>query len=326
VDQLLADEPVTDTETPGDILWALTDHLGSVRDVVDSAGRLRIHKNYDAFGNVLAETHLNASGATVTAGQTGYVDEAFGFTGRFYDKATGLQNNLNRWYDASTGRWLSEDPIGFAGGDANLYRYVGNAPGMYTDPSGLAGKPTIPQADRNAIQRFVDGGVPLPDGFLDRVENQAYLKWFQSQVRENLNKSIEGLKACAEEKMQGTYFRNIARQTNRLERLKTIAPKFGGFVDGPAPIGDLFFFAWAMAENKYDGYETAISPRTDAAIEYMLDAISFGTFTGICGEAAKRHGQPKKPQLQLQAVGSAEPNWDVEDDGSVTIPIRVPRR
>jgi uncharacterized protein RhaS with RHS repeats len=48
-----------------------------------------------------------------------------------------LQNNLNRWYDPSIGRWLSEDPIGFAGGDANLYRYVGNAPNNAVDPAGL---------------------------------------------------------------------------------------------------------------------------------------------------------------------------------------------
>jgi RHS repeat-associated protein len=75
--------------------------------------------------------------ANVTAGQTGYVDEAFAFTGRWLDKATGLQNNLNRWYDSNTGRWLSEDPIGFRAGDANLYRYVGNEPTRYTDPSGL---------------------------------------------------------------------------------------------------------------------------------------------------------------------------------------------
>lgn len=52
-------------------------------------------------------------------------------------ESTGLQNNLNRWYDASTGRWLSEDPIGFSAGDANLYRYVGNGPTNGTDPSGL---------------------------------------------------------------------------------------------------------------------------------------------------------------------------------------------
>jgi RHS repeat-associated protein len=139
VDQLLADEQVdwSDSDADGEVLWTLTDHLGTVRDAVDSAGVLRIHKNYDAFGGVLTERHYRPSGAAVTAGQTGYVDEAFGFTGRFYDKATGLQNNLHRWYDASTGRWLSEDPIGFGAGDANLYRYVGNSPTMYTDPTGL---------------------------------------------------------------------------------------------------------------------------------------------------------------------------------------------
>lgn len=41
---------------------------------------------------------------------------------RPFDPDTGLQNNLNRWYDASVGRWLSEAPIGFAAGDENLYR------------------------------------------------------------------------------------------------------------------------------------------------------------------------------------------------------------
>jgi RHS repeat-associated protein len=66
-----------------------------------------------------------------------YIDLAFAFTGRLLDQATGLQNNLNRWYDASVGRWLSEDPIGFNAGDANLYRYVGNGPTNGADPSGL---------------------------------------------------------------------------------------------------------------------------------------------------------------------------------------------
>ncbi len=65
------------------------------------------------------------------------MDTVFGFTGRFFDDGTGLQWNLNRWYDPGVGRWLSEDPIGFGGGDPNLYRYVGNGPGMGVDPDGL---------------------------------------------------------------------------------------------------------------------------------------------------------------------------------------------
>ncbi|MFO0011411.1 MAG: RHS repeat-associated core domain-containing protein, partial [Planctomycetota bacterium] len=58
------------------------------------------------------------------------------YTGREFDRDVGLQYNRARWYDPTTGRWISQDPIGFAGGDANLYRYVGNHGTYATDPSG----------------------------------------------------------------------------------------------------------------------------------------------------------------------------------------------
>ena len=54
------------------------------------------------------------------------------YTGKPFDVVTGLQYNLHRWYDAATGRWISEDPIGFGGGSAN-YGYVGNSPTNGTD-------------------------------------------------------------------------------------------------------------------------------------------------------------------------------------------------
>jgi RHS repeat-associated protein len=133
---LLADEQVSSVSVEGDVLWALTDRMGSVRDVVDSSGQLRLHRDFDAFGNVVGETHYNASGQEVTSG-TGFVTVAFAFTGRLWDDETKLQNNLNRWYDPATGSWISEDPIGFLAGDANLNRYVGNEPTGYIDPLGL---------------------------------------------------------------------------------------------------------------------------------------------------------------------------------------------
>jgi uncharacterized protein RhaS with RHS repeats len=43
-----------------------------------------------------------------------------------------------RDFDPSTGRWTAKDPIGFSGGDTNLYRYVGNDPVNFTDPEGMA--------------------------------------------------------------------------------------------------------------------------------------------------------------------------------------------
>ncbi len=136
VDQLLADEQVDwagNSTYEGEVLWAMTDSLGSVGDVIDSDGNLRLHRQYDSFGNVVGETHYNSAGSTVTSG-TGFIDEAFGYTGRWLDKATKLQNNLNRWCDSYEGRFLSEDP---AEQGTNPYEYAGNSPGNFIDPEGL---------------------------------------------------------------------------------------------------------------------------------------------------------------------------------------------
>jgi RHS repeat-associated protein len=262
VDQQLADERVESTSEEGRVLWAFTDHLGTVRDVAEYSDYTTIngtvvwkHRRYDAFGNVqhtidrgdlngdtdidvedlellfyaidnnvfetydedgnivgindlngdgyldeldiqiwveavidslmgdanldgtvdgqdfqtwndnkhtsdpdyeYAEADFNNDGhvngqdfviwnnnkfTSAGALNTDTFDYIFGFTGRMLDEATGLQNNLNRWYDAKVGRWISEDPIGFAAGDANVYRYVGNSPTNFIDPSGLSGGP-----------------------------------------------------------------------------------------------------------------------------------------------------------------------------------------
>ncbi len=83
------------------------------------------HIAYDAFGNVQSESNP-------------VVDHVFGFTGRPWDENTGLYYNRARYYDPLIGRFISEDPSGFASGDTNLYRYAGNSPTNLTDPSGLA--------------------------------------------------------------------------------------------------------------------------------------------------------------------------------------------
>ena len=61
----------------------------------------------------------------------------FGFAGGLHDKDTGFLKFGYRDYDPESGRWTAKDPIGFAGGNINLYEYVGNSPSNYTDPSGL---------------------------------------------------------------------------------------------------------------------------------------------------------------------------------------------
>jgi RHS repeat-associated protein len=89
-----------------DDAWTLGDHLGSVRDIIDNNGKVVAHREYNAFGRVTRAT--------------GKFDCIFGYTGEIFDPAIGLQWNINRWYDAETGRWISEDPIGFLGGGLQL--------------------------------------------------------------------------------------------------------------------------------------------------------------------------------------------------------------
>ncbi|MBW2103412.1 MAG: RHS repeat-associated core domain-containing protein, partial [Deltaproteobacteria bacterium] len=59
------------------------------------------------------------------------------FPGQYYDQETGFHYNYHRYYDPQTGRYLTPDPIGLAGG-MNLYAYVGNDPVNGVDPIGLA--------------------------------------------------------------------------------------------------------------------------------------------------------------------------------------------
>lgn len=102
----------------------LTDHLGSVRLVVNSStGAIAQRLDYDAWGRVTQDT------------SPGF--QPFGFAGGLYDAQTGLVRFGARDYDAEAGRWTAKDPIGFAGGDMNLFRYVlGNVINV-GDPKGL---------------------------------------------------------------------------------------------------------------------------------------------------------------------------------------------
>jgi RHS repeat-associated protein len=120
-----ADMILARMDSAEDVAWYLTDHLGSVRDLADPGGNVIDHITYDSFGSVLSES-VPAEG------------DRFKYTGREYDAETGLYYYRARYYDPGMGRFISEDPIGFKAGDANIYRYVGNAATVATDPTGLA--------------------------------------------------------------------------------------------------------------------------------------------------------------------------------------------
>lgn len=96
------------------------DHLGSTTALTGTTGKLVERTTYDAYGN--------SAGSTRTR---------YGFTGRERDSLAGLMYYRARIYDPQLGRFISEDPIGFSGGDINFYGYVKNRPLTSRDPSGL---------------------------------------------------------------------------------------------------------------------------------------------------------------------------------------------
>lgn len=101
-------------------LYFLQDQLGSTTALTNSLGVAVSQINYDSFGNP-------NGGANLTR---------YTYTGREYDADTGLYYYRARWYDPKVGRFISEDPIGVAGG-INQFGYVGNNPLNAKDPSGL---------------------------------------------------------------------------------------------------------------------------------------------------------------------------------------------
>ena len=103
--------------------WYGSDGRGSVTSVFTTGGTVTGTRSYAAFGAVTGE-----SGAGL---------DRYGYTAREWDGVAGLQYSRARMYDPAAGAFTGEDPMGFAAGDSNLRRYVGNGPTNASDPSGL---------------------------------------------------------------------------------------------------------------------------------------------------------------------------------------------
>ena len=86
--------------------------LGSILTAVSiSTGAVAAEYDYDAYG---------------TRSQVGALEQPYGFTGREHDAESGLIHLRARAYDPAVGMFLQRDPLGFGGGDINLYAYVWN--------------------------------------------------------------------------------------------------------------------------------------------------------------------------------------------------------
>jgi len=125
------DEPLSELRS-ATIGYYEQDGLGSSTSLSNSAGALANTYTYDSFGKLIAST--------------GTFTNFLQYTSREFDSESGLYSYRARYFDPSTGRFISEDPIGLGGG-LNFYQYVRNNPILLNDPLGL---------------RWTNTGVPAP--------------------------------------------------------------------------------------------------------------------------------------------------------------------
>jgi RHS repeat-associated protein len=124
--------------------WFLTDNINSIRQVVSTSGTSLDAITYNPYGGLVTQT--NATNAP-----------RFGYASGEQDSILGIYRFNGRWYNPTTGEWLSQDPLGLDP-DTNSYRYVENDPINSIDPSGL---------QRQMVPRPTAGSAVPPPGFFD---------------------------------------------------------------------------------------------------------------------------------------------------------------
>jgi RHS repeat-associated protein len=115
---------VSVTDDKGNKFYYLHDGRGNVANLIDRDGNIVDVYTYEAFGMAVG----------VSKNSNEFLHD--GLDSVMTDMDVQLEYMWNRWYDPQLGRFISRDPIGFAGG-LNLYGYVGNNPLTFTDPYGL---------------------------------------------------------------------------------------------------------------------------------------------------------------------------------------------
>lgn len=121
------------------------DHLGTPKALTDASGQVAWKADYSPFG----KANITSQGPTFN----------LRFPGQYFDAETGLHYNWRRYYDPNTGRYITSDPIGLAGG-INTYTYALSNPVIYTDPTGLI----VPQLLGGGVGFITGASMTLLNG------------------------------------------------------------------------------------------------------------------------------------------------------------------
>ena len=184
--------------------------VGSTVAITDGAQNIVSAYSYDPFGNIAASQE-NMNGT-----QPRLAGQPFKFVGQFgvMTEPSGFYYMRARYYDPQVGRFISEDPAGFGGGDVNLmayvnsvgkphqietnlYRYASDNPINWIDPLGLwyvningtlgygIGITGGVMINNNGIYPYVGAGLTTPPG-------SVAITWSPSNPSPGWNESLQG--------------------------------------------------------------------------------------------------------------------------------------
>lgn len=176
------DEPLV-MEKGGQSFFYHADGLGSITEITDATGAVKQQYTYSSFGKI--ESQLDPT-----------FIQPYTFTAREFDPETDLYFNRHRTYDWRTGRFNSADPIGFAGGDVNLYAYVRNNPVTFDDPHGLIAPaiPAVAACLANPSCAVTLGALTLATGYVIRdtfLAVQKDIDRILEDIRRRQEKTVE---------------------------------------------------------------------------------------------------------------------------------------
>ena len=149
----------------------ITDHLGTPIEAYNQEGELIWEREQDLYGN----------------SRQGFAKEnfrcPFKYQGQYYDPEIELCYNRFRYYHPETGRYISQDPIGFLSGEANFFAYVSDT-NAWVDVLGLEGSiyaNTREMTDEEIARFFGD------EKWHKTKAKQKYLKIFEKEMKGDTN-------------------------------------------------------------------------------------------------------------------------------------------
>ncbi len=183
-------------ELSGRIYAPLHDLQGSISCLIDmQTGSVAEYYNYSAFGEALVSDGvghvLQASDAIAP----------WRFAGKRYDKESSLIYFGKRYYDPSTGRWITPDPLGFIEG-ANLYAYAGNNPLYNRDLYGLFSFSDFWSGLTSAIESFFQTIFEKTSQTIHYLQNQFSLS---NHIQPHLDQIAQHLFGKTSLSMMGFY-------------------------------------------------------------------------------------------------------------------------